>query len=718
MHRRRNWVTVVLSMLAIPALAVVPDDRTTSLLPVILITPEWHVVDLQKTPSTVNVLTERELGVSSINGLEGLQYKIPGMGFASTAGVGAAYLRGVGGALSPAGDSGVAVFVDGVYQSHVVQSFRDFYDAERVEVIKGPHAVQLGRNVIGGAISVISQDPLPYRDASADVSYGNNNQRQLHGVVNLPIGEAGLSFRLAGTVKERDGYSRNIFLDEDLDDQDVYAWRGKLRYQPSNVLDVVFSASQSRQHDSNGLANQPDPYVGLNGGILYGGTVPSDPRQVTHNVYDQQKTNNGQYSLRTNLRVGENDFSSTTAYQKTDLNVLQDLDGTEIDYSSSLSDLNTYAISQEFRLSSPQDQQFTWIAGVFLMHEDSTQQADVHFPLAAIDLSSLSTTVNSDYAIFGESTYEFLPAWRGRVGLRYNYDQSEIDLDQTVSDPFGALGPAGTINASLDTKDHWDALLPEFGISYSPNSNRYYYTKASRGFKAGGFNAYTIQPSYAAEDLWAYEAGVKLTLPSKQLRVNAALFVYDYGDIQLFTLPPGAPIGTLPVITNAAKASAQGMDFQLWHQWTKLFQFTAGVTLLDAQFDEFNSIDPNNPANNPNRSGKPLPMSSDVTINIGGEYIKHVTSDGDLNLSVDYRYQSQVYFNAFTDPVVRQAGYGLFNASVGYASRKGKWYVNMYAKNLADKLYAQNIIRVDPVLGTQRHWGEPRTIWLRIGCRL
>jgi outer membrane receptor protein involved in Fe transport len=90
---------------------------------------------------------------------------------------------------------------------------------------------------------------------------------------------------------------------------------------------------------------------------------------------------------------------------------------------------------------------------------------------------------------------------------------------------------------------------------------------------------------------------------------------------------------------------------------------------------------------------------------------------GDIKLSVDYRYQSAVYFNPYKDWAVRQAAYSLVNASLGFHDRKDGWYAEFYVNNLADKLYAQNIIRIDPVVGTARYWGKPRTFGLRIGYR-
>ncbi|MCK4710952.1 MAG: TonB-dependent receptor plug domain-containing protein, partial [Gammaproteobacteria bacterium] len=280
----------VLSSILIFSVALTPVDAiSASTLPTIVISPDWSEVDLQRSSSTVNILSGQQLDTAGVQNTQELQNVTPGLVFTSSAGVGQVFLRGIGGTVSAAGSSRVATFIDGVNLPRAVQSMQDFFDIKRVEVIKGPHGVHLGRNVVGGAVSIITQDPQPYNEAYADVSYGSSNQRRLRGAVNIAL-DKDLSFRVAGLLARRDGYSENVFLDKDVDDQDYYAWRGKLRYNPSKKFDVIFSVEQNQQDDTRGINQQPDPDIGVNGGITNGGIVPSDPREVTYNV-DQNQNN-------------------------------------------------------------------------------------------------------------------------------------------------------------------------------------------------------------------------------------------------------------------------------------------------------------------------------------------------------------------------------------------------------------------------------------------
>ena len=691
-------------------------DVSASSLPTIVISPDWRDVDLQLSPSTVNIFSGQQLDTAGVQNTQELQNITPGLVFTSSTGVGQVFLRGIGGTVSAAGSSRVATFIDGVHLPRAVQSMQEFLDVKRVEVIKGPHGVHLGRNVVGGAISIITEDPQPYNEAYADILYGTSNQQQLRGTVNIPF-DNNVSLRVAGLVARRDGYSENIFLDKDLDDQDYYAWRGKLRYKPSDKLDVIFSVEQNQQDDTRGIAQQPDPDTGVNGGIALGGVVPNNPREVTHNVEQIQNNSSDLYNAKVTWQTGGVELQSITAYQNTKQNHRIDLDATNVDFSSSFPESEVDTYSQEFRLSSAREGAVSWVAGLFLSKDDAFQQADIRFPLMAVESLSASTTDNSSSAIFGELNYIFTPRWKGRVGARYNYDVAKIDQQQTLTDPFGALGPAGVNSISFQDEQHWTAVTPEFGLTFNADRDTFYYGKISRGYKSGGYNTFAIQPSYDPEFIWAYEAGIKTDIPSQSLRINTSLFYYDYTDMQLLTLPSNAPPGTLPIITNAAESAIKGIDLQIWYQPVVDLELTAGATFLDAYFKEFVSVDPNNPTDDPDRSGDPLPMAPDVSLVLGSTYQWAHFREGDLRLSANYKYQSAVYYNPYQDEAVRQDGYGLINASISYTSYNNNWYAELYGNNLTDELYAQNIIRIDPVIGTLRYWGEPRIFGFRLGFK-
>src|SRR5690606_36755184 len=171
--------------------------------------------------------------------------------------LGQPYLRGVGTEIISAGaESSVAMFVDGAYLPRAYHTIVDFFDIERVEVIKGPQAVHLGRNVVGGAVSVHTRDPGDAADGYTEITVGNYAQRRIRAAADLPVAGTPVSFRIAASGVERDGYTENVYLGLDENDEDHRAWRAKMRYAPSDALELVVSAERQREDSSRALGPQ------------------------------------------------------------------------------------------------------------------------------------------------------------------------------------------------------------------------------------------------------------------------------------------------------------------------------------------------------------------------------------------------------------------------------------------------------------------------------
>lgn len=709
-HFRKTVALTILFMPYVNAAAASAEESPYTPL-TILITPEWRPVDAQRAPRAVSHFSAEELDRAGIQDTIDLQYKTSGFVFKTNAVLGQPYLRGIGSdIISPGAESSVATFVDGMYLPRAFDTIVDFFDLERVEVLKGPQGVHLGRNAVGGAVSIHTRNPDPKAGGYADLLLGDYDERQLRGAVNVPLGSRELVVRLAGISNRRDGYMDNVYLNVDENDEKSYALRGKLLYRPGDRFSLLLGSEHRNEDSSRALGPQPRDDVGVNGGVRIGGIVPDDPRQITENVAPRIDVEADRYNARLSWKNDDLDFLSNTAYLTTAATLALDLDGTNADYSANYPSADSESITQEFRLASPDERLWSWVGGLFLLHENADQLLDVRLPQSGIRNVPDGSVKTESQAVFGQLAWRFLPRWRGRTGLRYSRDKRDLYLIRTLTSPDGTTATIQTENA------RWQAYTPEIGLEFEPNRNRLLYAGISRGYKPGGFNTSVIQPSFDAETLWSYEAGLKMTFPQQRLRINGALFHYDYRDMQLNTLPPDAPPGSFPTVMNAAESTIRGLDVGILLQPKSYLDIEAGATLLDTRFDRFSSVDRNNPGAAADRRGNRLPQAPELSFNLRTSRRWSVIGST-IVLGAEYRYQSEIYFNAYQDPAVRQGGYGLLNTHLALENKNRDWYGELYVQNFADKLYAQTVFRDDPRTGVKRHWGAPRTAGLRIGYR-
>ena len=70
---------------------------------------------------------------------------------------------------------------------------REFFDLERVEVLRGPQGTLFGRNATSGVVNFITAKPdLSGIHSAGEFEYGNYDSKQVKGMFNLPItGHAG-----------------------------------------------------------------------------------------------------------------------------------------------------------------------------------------------------------------------------------------------------------------------------------------------------------------------------------------------------------------------------------------------------------------------------------------------------------------------------------------------------------------------------------------------
>jgi iron complex outermembrane receptor protein len=126
----------------------------------------------------------------------------------------------------------------------------EYFDLERIEVLRGPQGTLFGRNATSGVVNVVSAKPdLSGFSGKAEFEYGNFNSMKAKGMLNLPIGES-IGARVAGFYLKRDGYTENLTTGSDFDDRDMYAIRGSLRFEPGPDTTIDLMAYYFEEDDN------------------------------------------------------------------------------------------------------------------------------------------------------------------------------------------------------------------------------------------------------------------------------------------------------------------------------------------------------------------------------------------------------------------------------------------------------------------------------------
>lgn len=190
----------------------------------IIVTATKTETSLQDTPIAVSAFSQDQLDSALINDTMNLQFNVPNMmmgkgNFTSSD----IRIRGIGaGAVGSAGDNGVGVHVNGVYLNNSRIFETQFFDTERVEVLRGPQGTLYGRNTTGGVVNVITAKAnADEMSGHIEATAGNYGTLQTRGHVNIPLTD-NLAMRASGLWMERDGYVDNIYNGNEIDDRDMF----------------------------------------------------------------------------------------------------------------------------------------------------------------------------------------------------------------------------------------------------------------------------------------------------------------------------------------------------------------------------------------------------------------------------------------------------------------------------------------------------------------
>ena len=223
----------------------------------IIVTARRVEENVQNTPVAVSAFSSDALARAQISGTDGLATVTPSLqiqGTAPNSGNPAAaqvYIRGIGQSeTAPGVDPGVGIYIDGVYLGSSVGGVMDFRDLANIQVLRGPQGTLFGRNTIGGAILITSNDPRKEFGGQVYAGIGSDRQRDVRGAVNVPISDDLLTRWTFGS-RTRDGYVRRISDGVKLGDVNSYTATGKILWTPTATLEIMLKGDYTNEK-SNG----------------------------------------------------------------------------------------------------------------------------------------------------------------------------------------------------------------------------------------------------------------------------------------------------------------------------------------------------------------------------------------------------------------------------------------------------------------------------------
>ncbi|MEJ1963499.1 MAG: TonB-dependent receptor [Gammaproteobacteria bacterium] len=682
----------------------------------VVVSAERREESAQHVPSAVSVISGADVTARDIRNARDIIRFVPNMNADTSDGHMRPkwYIRGIGRSdASLQAVSQVGIYYDDVYIQNASSVGFPLFDLERVEVLRGPQGTLWGKNTIGGAVNFISKKPSFNTDGYAKLSYGNYHESLAEGAVGTALIDDVLAVRASGFWQKSDTYIQNSFL-PGTDTWDEKAGRlqflGKLGDSATGILNLhyrKFGGPVLRSFDTTN-PNQTDDDV---------------PSLV--NATDEFEQKGATLTLNKSLGQGIT-LASISAFDKFDR---EQSGGDQVPYESART-AGGFAIqqfSEEVRLASPTEQRFTWLGGLHYFNESLDSLAlNANLPgsrtptgaARATSFRSQQFSLDTEsYAAFGSVGYKLTDQFDVTVGLRRSRETKDINLLATqaragftfanVAQWWEASAINGTFatNATQVDSHTWSATTYDVTPRYAITDNLRVYVRYAKGFSSGNYNATAATQNAVGvldpEDLKSYEIGAKSEWLNNRLQFNAAIFYYDYTNIQQNVMSLDSFGALVNTSKNAGAGYSRGGEIEL--RAVPVRNLTVGFNLgyANTKFTDFQATPTSNVAGNWfNRVPR-------LTGNANLDYVHPLTNGSSLSFGTDWAVRTHAYFNAVnqTDPSLIQPGYTVGNASIGYTAPRERFTVRAYSLNVTDKVYKHT-----QLLGsTASSYAAPRT---------
>ena len=680
----RTWLAALSTVAAAPGAWSQSTERRVGEIEEVVVTARLRSETIQDAPISVNVATSEALERVGATSLLDLPRAVPGLILqkapnSSQTGV---TVRGLGSSPGAASfESSVGLFVDGAYVPRTREFAASLFDIERVEVVRGTQSSLLGKNTSLGAINVVTRAPEHELAFNVAATYeGELDSLTASGGVTVPLGEQ-FAARLAAQSESLGGWVENAATGHDSEEVERDSGRISLAWEPT-ADSTPLSSTKPRSMRGRACRRRPSRATpeafGLSALAGFPGfetkfdrvSASSDSR-VKDAFFEDSSVDRA--SLTAHWRVGEFLVTSQTAWSQSDSDSRAGTDFLPGDYFYQVTDLSADAFSQEFRLTSPAEERFRYVAGVYYGTNDF-EQANTFFanypgapPLTGDTVTDFDQSTDA-WSLFGQADFDVTERVTISGGIRYTDEEKDVDLSRTVLTP-GILSlfvfpPYAPFSMSR-SEGVTDGLV---NLSYKANDDLMFYVSWAQGTKSGGFAdsaTFLDQSEYESEVAQTAELGVRYQSSDGQLTANATLYSTDVKDYQLVTFT-----GTQFVIDNT-DLEALGIESEIIWRPT----FAPGLDL--SWRNTYNDAEDAD-------TGDEIPRAPLWSGGVVAAYAYELGSGWRLTLDGSVDYESGQTHQQDPHAVPRADSITMYGAGIGVESENGL-AIRLVGRNLTDE---------------------------------
>lgn len=466
-------------------------------------------------------------------------------------------------------------YVNGVRDD--AQVFRDLYNLERVEFLKGPAGMIFGRGGAGGAVNLVTKKPVFDRLLDATVTLGSYNQ--VRGTIDAgnKWGDSA-AFRLNGMIEGADSFRTGADLRR-------YALNPAVTVALSGKTSLTFS--YERIHDDRtadrGFPSQKGRPLDAEPARFFGNAGQSNSVQTTDRfafVFDHALGNGWQ--LKNTLQLAYYDKFYQNVYPGGAVNAAGNLTLSAYNNQNWRTNaFNQSDLTKKFKLGGIEH---TVLVGAEIGHQNSTNVRNTGFFGAATSISvpaanpfatatrfaqnttDANNNVKADIAAFYVQDQVALSReWKAIAGIRYDRFSVNSDDRRTLATAFDlARTDAG--------------FSPRAGLIWTPTAGASYYVSYSFSMLPSGeqLGLAITTSELAPEKAKNYEIGAKWGVRPR-LSLTAALFRTDRTDVRV-----ADPVNA-GFFVKSGRQSVAGLEVGLMGQVARNWEVFAAYTNQDGR---------------------------------------------------------------------------------------------------------------------------------------